>query len=214
MRNVRRLEKPASLANYAARWTRELLDAIQEAEGKDAKVPDKYYDRYKRKNVKEVLDRMYQGLCCYCEAVIGVVSFGHIEHRRPKRRYPNSCFDWGNLHLACEKCNKAKGNKYDKSAEILDAVKDVPISEHLTYDIEWRSPLTPRGETTEQHAGLNRERLRNARLKVLCEALRLIKKINTEPNDPAACVTKARLTSLCNQEYGSLISYAMESFLK
>ncbi|MCH7871782.1 MAG: HNH endonuclease, partial [Planctomycetes bacterium] len=114
---------------------------------------------------------MYGGLCCYCETEIGVVAFEHIEHRRPKARFPKHCFDWGNLHLACPKCNQAKGDNWNGRSPILDAVRDSPIGTHMTYD--WREVLgvirsakTKRGCTTIDHADLNRERLRGVRTKV------------------------------------------------
>jgi hypothetical protein len=178
------------------------------------KVPAKFYNRYNRPDVLGTLESMYRGLCCYCESRIGDVAFGHIEHRRPKRRYPGSCFDWDNLHLACPKCNIAKGDKYDPRAEILDAVKDVPISKHMTYRLQWREPISSRGKTTVEHADLNRPELLEARMRVLLAALRLIEKLNLEPNDPAAARVRKELESYASEEHGSLIQHAIFAFFR
>ncbi len=62
------------------------------------------------KNLKE----MYSDCCMYCEGDVGVTSYGQIEHFKPKSKYPELCFDYDNLHLACEICNKNKGDKYEE----------------------------------------------------------------------------------------------------
>src|SRR5439155_20909400 len=107
----------------------------------------------------------------YCEAQIGVVAFDHIEHRKPKRRFPRNCFDWRNLHLGCPKCNQAKGEKWVATNPILDSVVDVPIQNHLTYEFREatgvvRRAKTPQGETTVNHADLNRDKLCEARRQI------------------------------------------------
>src|SRR5690348_3103453 len=120
MRNVTRPAKPASLQRNAEQWTRNLL-AAQRRQNPDSKRLRTLVDRYKRPDVREALDKMYAGLCCYCEAEIGVVAFDHIEHRKPKARFPRNCFDWNNLHLGCPKCNQAKSDKWVARNPILDS---------------------------------------------------------------------------------------------
>lgn len=216
MRNVTRLPQPRSLRNSGSRWKRQLLEKITISKKNRRTVPAKYYDRYKQEDVRAALAEMYSQRCCYCEASLGIVDFPHIEHRKPKRRYPESAFSWANLHLACTKCNIAKGDRYIKKKPILDAVKDVPISAHLTYQLGesvWRNPISPRGETTVVHAGLNREELRNARVQVLLLALELINQIKNNRNHPGATVARQRLEALTQQDYGSLMSFAIQTYL-
>ena len=51
----------------------------------------------------------------------GVVAYEHIEHLKPKSKYPELAFQWENLHLACQRCNVEKGDRFDEDNPILDA---------------------------------------------------------------------------------------------
>lgn len=161
---------------------------------------------------------MYSGLCCYCEAEIGVVSFEHIEHRRPKARFPTSCFDWGNLHLGCPKCNQAKGDRWVARYQILDSVTDVPIKDHLTYRIAeavgvMRFAATRRGATTIELADLNRHKLSARRLQVALPALQLIGELNRSPHLPGIGQLRMELEQKAEGQFGSLMEWLIESFL-
>lgn len=215
MKDITRASKPGSLERNGPRWKRELLDAIDTCEASGTEVPDRHYNRYKQADILEQLTTMYATLCCYCESRIGVAEFGHIEHRKPKRKYPESTFDWENLHLACPKCNIAKGNKYDETNPILDAVVD-PINEHLDY--RWvglylkRWPATLRGTTTVNHTKLNhedREDLLRARTIVYNAALQIAKDIKDDPDAPDADERRAALLALTKEQYGSAVRSAM-----
>ena len=136
MKNVKRGQTPDSLRMHSGTWTRELLDIIKKNTTSGSTVSARLYNRYKQKDVLDTLESMYgDGVlcyCCYCESVITTVSYAHIEHRKPKasHRFPELTFDWDNLHLACQLCNNAKSDQWDDAAPILDAVADVPISQH------------------------------------------------------------------------------------
>lgn len=94
---------------------------------------------FKRK-IKSHLIKEQGGLCCYCEREIKLnnktetndkiatddKSNFHIEHLKPKSKYPQFQFDLNNLllscsgeedeiHKKCNHCGHAKGNKYDPS---------------------------------------------------------------------------------------------------
>ena len=213
MRNVKRLPKPTSLGN-ASKWGKALLEKIKECNKAGTKVPRSFYNKYKKPDVRKALEDMYEGLCCYCEGRVGVVEFGHIEHRKPKDKYPQETFDWDNLHLACTTCNTLKGDKYDANYPILDAVKDGPISSHLDYDIYWREAVSKRGETTMEHTQLNRENLREIRKEVLLETIKLISEINRHSNSPAALLKKQQLKEMHKRTFGSLVQWATETYLK
>lgn len=220
MRNISRRPEPVSLVRRKKRWTDELLAKIKEHGDHTEDVPDRYYTRYNKSDVKAALDLMYRNYCCYCEGRIGIVDYPHIEHRKPKRgphAYPELTFEWDNLHLACTKCNGHKGDRYDEAHPILDAVHDVPISKYLSYQIYgdgvWRKAQTLRGKTTEQHANLNRPELVNARREVLTDALNLIAELNTNASSPDASMTRKQLDALLKEQFGSVIEYAIETFL-
>jgi len=193
---------------------RNLLKKKKECSRNNSTIPDGYFDKYRQKDILDSLKLMYKSLCCYCEARIGIVDYPHIEHRMPKKVYPKYTYDWNNLHLSCTMCNVSKGSKYDAKNPILDAVKDNPITDHLTYEIVWRKPNTNRGNTTIIHTGLNREELRTARQDILLRVLTLIAEINNNANNPENGMRLEQLEILSEDQFGSLIKYAMDSFLK
>jgi uncharacterized protein (TIGR02646 family) len=218
VRNVARPSKPASLKRYAAKWRTDLL-AARKAKKRDSKRLKRLVERYKSADVRDALYKMYGGLCCYCEAEIGVVAFEHIEHRKPKTRFPGSCFIWGNLHLACPKCNHAKAEKWVKRNPILDSVTDVPISQHLDYEFSEAlgvicSAKTSRAQTTIDHAQLNRDKLCETRESVARGVLKLIRELNQAPNSPRVSQLRLELQKKTTGPFGSLVTWLQDNFLK
>ena len=67
---------------------------------------DPYNSRYKSKDVKASLKRIYNNKCAFCEQ--RVEQF-HVEHYRPKQTYYWLAFSWDNLLSACSGCNTHKG---------------------------------------------------------------------------------------------------------
>ncbi len=53
-------------------------------QGAYAKVDDSFKNKYRQDDVKETLEEMYKGHCCYCESIVGTSSYGRIEHLKPK----------------------------------------------------------------------------------------------------------------------------------
>lgn len=215
MRNVERNAEPQSLSNNAYRWRRELLDEIANQGGNVSKVENRFFDKYNKQDVKEALNEMYDGLCCYCEGKTGTVDYPHIEHRKPKKLFPESTYDWNNLNLSCSMCNTKKGDKYSKKYPILDAVRDVPISKYLTYKVDrngvWVIPMSNRGKTTREHADLDRDKLRGERAELCCAILTLILEIKkSEPENSKTQEAQRYLESMCRGEYGSVVEYLVK----
>jgi 5-methylcytosine-specific restriction endonuclease McrA len=219
MRSVQRSDMPDSLVQNANRWRSHLLREIRACRDTRRKVPASYFDKYKQPDVREALRKMYGGLCCYCEGRIKDVSFDHIEHRKPKSKYPGDTFRWDNLHLACQQCNTAKGNKWSGAAPILDAVLDSPLADHLTYRESAtglrRWPKSDRGNTTVEHADLDRDGwdgLPGTRARVLLETMRVIREIKENPEAPASQAVKRELLDKAGMEYGTVIAWAVEKW--
>jgi len=226
MRNIKRQSKPISLTNNAITWTKELMDEIYNCSLTGSKVEEKFYSKYNKADIKEALITMYNNLCCYCESKIGTTDYSHIEHRKPKRSkdgvpkvpYPELTYDWGNLHLACTKCNTAKGTKFDTINPILDAVSDIPIEDHFTYTkgvdgINW-TPCSLQGSTTELHADLNREPLPTIRLNILANVILILKEIKDNPANPSNAVALREVKKKIKEPYGSLVQFLLKSFEK
>lgn len=200
---------------------KELLQEIRCAKQQGRKPDSRFYDRYNHQEVKDKLEQMYKRLCCYCEAPVKVVTKGNIEHRKPKKgknAFPELTFDWANLHLACPECNKYKKDKWNNDYEILDAVIDRPIPDHLTYEIEdtgvFRSAITQRGRTTIEHAELNREDLLGARTQVLLGTLKVIQEIKRLQQNPQVSSKISILEDMSKRDFGSLVEFAIVGFLR
>jgi len=73
---------------------------------------------YSDKDVKDKLIALQYFKCCFCESKIGHISFGDVEHFRPKAGWvqnyerPNVpgyywlAYEWDNLLLSCQLCNQ------------------------------------------------------------------------------------------------------------
>lgn len=223
MKNVIREAKPTILNNKAGKWTDELMVAVEKYRHTGEKVPSKLQEHYKKPEIKDALKRMYSdrdgnNFCCYCESEIDVVDYPHIEHKMPKDPdlFPEQTYEWDNLHLACSQCNGNKGNKWDEDHPILDAVKDTPIHEHMSYMVDctgvYRSVVTERGNTTIKHANLNRHKLLKARHRVYYEILQTIQEIIRLKDDPRISTHIEILKNKSKGSHGALIQWALEEW--
>lgn len=73
---------------------------------------------YGHPEVKTALQNLQDGKCCFCEAKILHVSYGDVEHYRPKKGWVQAteslnrpgyywlAYEWDNLLLACQICNQ------------------------------------------------------------------------------------------------------------
>lgn len=177
MRKVSRFPQPESLKRHSAQWTRELMDEIDK-QGSYAKVNDSFKNKYRQDDVKETLEKMYKKHCCYCEAIVGLSSYGRIEHLKPKSipQFYQYTFEWDNLHWCCEICNTSyKKAKWDFQHPILDPSKD-DIDRFLKLNLTTGEyeviNHSKRALTTINHTGMNRESLVRARRKRIIRFLK------------------------------------------
>lgn len=105
-------------------------------------------DVYGHWSVKEALIAAQHGKCCFCEAKITHISYGDVEHFRPKAGYRQRLRDplsrpgyywlayvWSNLYLSCQLCNQRfKRNTFP----LVDAGRR--CRNHLT-DLSQEEPL-------------------------------------------------------------------------
>ncbi len=122
---------------------------------------------------------MYGDFCCYCEARIMVTGYKRIEHRKPRSKFLELCYEWTNLHTCCEVCNGNKGELWNENNPIIDPSIDDP-KEHLQFKKSFLLPKNNclRGKTTIDHVRLNREKLEEARRRILNKMLILILHVN------------------------------------
>jgi len=191
MIKVVRTNKPEILAQHADQWkadyltARAALDAAPSPEEKKQakKVKDAIEKKYNHPQIREALETMFNnGKCAYCESLITHVGYSQIEHFRPKNSFPELCFEWDNLLLACSVCNGAayKGTKFPRASDggfLVNPCEDDPDDLFdFSCELDENSeegfiavvrPKHPRGEITEQSLGLNRIPLLRKRIQAL-----------------------------------------------
>lgn len=102
--------------------------------------PD-FFDAWKKgtKGCKEklrayILEKEQQQCCCYCEMPITAdQEKSHIEHIRPRDKFPKLKDEYTNLSVSCqikERCGHAKGNKF--SDDFIVPTEEDP-ADYLTY---------------------------------------------------------------------------------
>jgi uncharacterized protein (TIGR02646 family) len=79
---------------------------------------------YGHHDVKGSLIDLQNNKCCFCESKIGHISYGDVEHFRPKAGWVQNdeainkpgyywlAYDWANLLLSCQKCNQRFKKNY------------------------------------------------------------------------------------------------------
>jgi uncharacterized protein (TIGR02646 family) len=109
---------------------------------------------YGNPDVKTLLRTAQDGKCCFCEAKIEHISYGDVEHYRPKAGWVQNeetlnrpgyywlAYDWDNLFLSCEICNQRHKKNFfplsDNAKRALshqdDIKKETPV--FIKPDIE------------------------------------------------------------------------------
>ena len=117
---------------------------------------------YKHDEVKRGLVEAQHHKCAFCESKITHVTYGDVEHFRPKagvRQSPRDdlvrpgyywlAYEWTNLFLACDLCNRRhKGNLFP-----LDDPSKRARSHHDDVSDEEPLFLHPSSDDPEQHIG-------------------------------------------------------------
>jgi len=77
--------------------------------------------------IKEALNKMTNGKCCYCEVKLGEEGKNmHVEHFHSKSKYPDEVVEWNNLLPSCNRCNSNKGALDTYEEEIINPTVDDP----------------------------------------------------------------------------------------
>jgi uncharacterized protein (TIGR02646 family) len=157
MKPLSKLPEPQILKSNGASWTAAYVSASSEEERRKR-------ERWRHPQIKEALKLETGSKCAYCEGVVDDVSFPHVEHIRPKGKYPELAHDWCNLTTACERCNVAKSDYSEPGLELINPYVDDVLS-HLRAlgpMVDW-SKGDQRAELTVSRLKLNRAELVAAR---------------------------------------------------
>jgi len=93
---------------------------IRRCNGGDNQFTSKDFDSsiYGHEEVKQALIKAQDGKCCFCESKIDHISYGDVEHFRPKAGWVQDsetlnkpgyywlAYEWDNLLLSCQLCNQ------------------------------------------------------------------------------------------------------------
>jgi len=120
---------------------------------------------YGHKKVKKELIETQHDKCCFCESKITHISYGDVEHFRPKggfRQTPKSplgkpgyywlAYEWSNLFLSCQLCNQ----RFKKNLFPLKKPSDRAKSHHDDIKSEKPMFISP-ADNPEQYIAFRQE---------------------------------------------------------
>ncbi|MBX2906307.1 MAG: TIGR02646 family protein [Taibaiella sp.] len=175
---IKRTEIPSVLANSQQSWTNDLQSLVSiygTYRAIPPKIRDEVVNRYRHDEIKAALLTMHGGVgkCIYCESIIDVVDFPHIEHFFPKSIYYLFTFKWSNLYLSCAQCNISKGDTDTRRAfPIVNPSTENPemyfIFEELRIKPSNASPDKEKSANTIRCCNLDRIPLSRAYADILC----------------------------------------------
>ena len=84
--------------------------AIARQERKYRRLGESFYDSFEWKELREEVLKKYGEKCMCCGATRKCGYKMHIDHIKPRSRYPELELDFSNLQVLCEKCNIRKSN--------------------------------------------------------------------------------------------------------
>lgn len=187
----------------------------------------KEYKRKKKRLKKYILEHEQNHLCCYCEKRITFEgASSHVEHIKPKRKYPHLIFEYSNLLISCQgdHCNEPGdsganicGHKKDDDYEyenFLDPTEYEKISGYFTFNYE--GEILPSEKDVEKSRytidllNLNGDnnRLAEARKKTLISLRRALEQLPAENR-------KTKLRDMLGdkkREFGTFLRYRFRRY--
>ncbi len=91
----------------------ELLDAIALAGKPGYKQADPFLTSFEWRRVRMIALRRDGAKCACCGRTSADGVRIHVDHIKPRRRYPELALDVANLQVLCEECNHGKGSAFD-----------------------------------------------------------------------------------------------------
>ncbi len=115
------------------------------------------------KSIVQVLARMSEGHCAYCQKYIADEKSIEVEHFRPKSLFPRLAYEWQNYLPSCAICNSKKHNKWPPLGEYVRPDNSVSPSSRFTFERSGQVSATRvadrEAELTIEDFGLNRPAL-------------------------------------------------------
>jgi hypothetical protein len=156
--------------------------------------PSALRTNYRHPDNKQALRAASFDKCMYCESKLSAIYFGDVEHFRPKDRFPELEFSWGNLGFVCARCNNAKRNKWHDAAPYIDPYEEDP-GQHLAAvgTMVLHRGGSERGEVTWRDVELNRSDLLERRAERIAAINTLVDKVNRTADPDLKSVLQSEL---------------------
>ena len=170
--------KPRVLIENGDSWTALYESWCQSRDGYEPR-------HYAHPEIRSALEAETSSKCAYCEGRIKDVAYTHVEHKLPKRKYPQLVCEWENLTIACPVCNTNKGEYDVPECQLLD-----PYVDDVEQVVAFGGPMAlPRdracARATINKLDLNRTELVSARIAILerlNDLLTLVERAASEPD--------------------------------
>jgi hypothetical protein len=166
---------------------------------------------YKHPDNKDAIVGASHGKCMYCECQATHISFGDIEHLRPKSKYPALEFEWSNLGLCCQRCNTSKLDNFNEEKPYINPYDEEP-KEHIDAVGAFLSAKTPRGGVTIKDIQLNRPQLVEKRKEMMEIIVKLLESANAIPDAQKRAAIYDFAQSLAGED--KEISFFVDSWVK
>lgn len=187
MIKLEKANEPEVLQDNAARWLKELQEAIA---AEDKKLIKSRKSRYNHADIKAAVKGETHGKCAFCECDVTAVAHGDIEHSFPKSLDTRKTFEWSNLGYSCQLCNQSKADHDPNFERIIDPYTIDPEPFIVFFGAFVNSNGTTEGRQTIHHLKLDRaevfERRQNA-IKSLIKSMELIQTAKT-PEEKAILI--------------------------
>lgn len=84
------------------------------------RMPSKeFYASKKWKELRYIALEQSDGKCCLCGTPAGYGVILHVDHIKPRSRFPEHQYDLDNLQVVCSECNIGKSNYDDRDWRLL-----------------------------------------------------------------------------------------------
>ncbi len=207
MRRISKGSEPQVLIDNKDSWKSALDDNPSNHNKKKYRHPD---------IKKALLDETYNK-CVYCESKIGHNCPGDIEHKIPKSKELDLIFEWNNMTIVCNECNRRKSDYYDPACMFLDPYTDNVEDLVLHYGpFVFSLPGNKRSEITVRILELSSNTVRKSLIGRKIEKLEninhLIERIAVENNAIIKDFLWKILSESCNisAEYSGMVKTYVE----
>lgn len=178
MIKLNKLDKPEILSSHEEEWKERYLTLLKSGNP----IPHSLKHKYGDKDIKDIIKQETNNKCAYCESIVSHVCPGDIEHILPKKHRPDLIFEWTNLTLACEECNRTRKSDYYNPIEpLINPYIDDPSNHLLAVGpYIFHKPGDKKGELTEKILEFNRVELIERRIERLYQLHNLLDKWTNE----------------------------------